>query len=138
MYKFELRHIVDILNSPKNIGTNQWVVNTGGSLEATDSYLYAIRSRNQSSWLRSYWESYLKSVSRLSRQGAAGALDSIPSSGEAEVGFVGQTQDPVLLADQVSSKPLSWGLLSQGWAFNPSKASYSAYASFSQSDSSFF
>ena len=49
VYKFELRHVVDIMNAPRNIGSNQWVVSSGGSLEATDSYLYAIRSRNQGS-----------------------------------------------------------------------------------------
>lgn len=120
------------------MGTNQWVVNTGGSLEATDSYLYAIRSRNQSSWLRSYWESYLKSVSRLSRQGAGSALDSLPESAHSGVGFKESNQDPILLAEQLGVKAPALALFRQGWYFNTTKSASSAYASFSQSDSSFF
>lgn len=78
VYKFELRHVVDILSAPKNIGSNQWVVASGGPLEVSDSYLYAVRSRGQNSWLKSYWESYLRGLARLSKQAPLAMADSGP------------------------------------------------------------
>jgi hypothetical protein len=49
-----LRHVVDIMSAPKNIGTNRWVISTGGSIETTDNYLYAIKLRSQNAWLKNY------------------------------------------------------------------------------------
>jgi hypothetical protein len=52
VYKFELRHIVDIMSVPRNIGYNRWAVYTGGSLEVADSYHYALKLRSWNQWLK--------------------------------------------------------------------------------------
>lgn len=81
VYKFELRHIVDVMSAPKNIGNNQWVVSTGGSIEATDSYFYALRLRKQNLWLASYWENYVRALSKPSLGQAMSALSDQPRHG---------------------------------------------------------
>jgi len=60
VYKFELRHVIDIMSAPKNIGTNQWVITTGGSIETTDNYFFALKLRSQNAWLKNYWDNYVK------------------------------------------------------------------------------
>lgn len=60
IYKFEWRHIIDILSAPKNIGHDRWVINVGGVHEVVDSYLYALRIRAQNAWLKRYWTDYIK------------------------------------------------------------------------------
>jgi len=78
VYKFELRHIVDIMSAPKNIGNNQWVVSTGGSIQSTDNYFYALRLRNQNSQLTSYWDNYTKNFLKSSLSHSMSSLDSKP------------------------------------------------------------
>lgn len=60
VYKFELKHIADVLSAPRNIGNNQWVIMTGESLEVSDNYFYSLRLRNQNVWLKNYWNNYVK------------------------------------------------------------------------------
>lgn len=77
VYKFELRHVIDIMSAPKNIGNNQWAVTTGGSIEVSDNYFFALRLRSQNAWLKSYWESYVKSFLKYNNSHTDIFLDSI-------------------------------------------------------------
>lgn len=47
IYKFELRHIVDIASVPRNIGNNRWAVIFGGAHEVSNDYIHALKLRNQ-------------------------------------------------------------------------------------------
>jgi len=80
VYKFELRHVVDIMSAPKNIGTNRWVISTGGSIETTDNYLYAIKLRSQNAWLKNYWDSYVKNFIKYSNLHTDSFLDTLDYS----------------------------------------------------------
>lgn len=64
IYKFELRHMIDLGSAPKNIGHNRWVVNMAGAHEVVDSYLYALRVRSQNVWLKRYWTDYIKILAK--------------------------------------------------------------------------
>lgn len=75
VYKFELRHVIDIMSAPKNIGTNQWVISTGGSLEVTDNYFFALKLRSQNAWLKNYWESYVKNFIKYNNTHSDAFLD---------------------------------------------------------------
>lgn len=56
IYKFELKNFTDILTSPKNVGTNKWLVSTFGDLQTADDYLHVLQLRAQSKWVKSYWQ----------------------------------------------------------------------------------
>lgn len=56
IYKFELKNFTDILTSPKNVGSNKWVVSTFGDLQTADDYLHVLQLRAQSKWVKSYWQ----------------------------------------------------------------------------------
>ena len=77
VYKFELRHVIDILSAPKNIGNNQWVISTGGSIEVADNYFFALRLRSQNVWLKNYWDGYVKNFIKHNNLHTDVFLDSI-------------------------------------------------------------
>jgi len=77
VYKFELKHVVDILSAPRNIGTNQWTITTGGSIEVTDNYYYALKLRSQNIWLKNYWDSYVKNFVKYNNSHTDVFLDSV-------------------------------------------------------------
>ena len=65
IYKFELRHIVDIASVPRNIGNNRWAVIFGGAHEVSNDYVHALKLRNQNVWLSHYWNDYVKMLARM-------------------------------------------------------------------------
>lgn len=77
VYKFELRHVVDIISAPKNVGTSQWVISTGGSIEVTDNYFFALRLRSQNAWLKNYWDGYVKNFVKYNNLHTDVFLDTI-------------------------------------------------------------
>ena len=81
VYKFELRHVIDIISAPKNIGTNQWAISTGGSLEVSDNYFFALRLRSQNVWLKNYWESNVKNFVKYNNSHTDVFLDSVDFDG---------------------------------------------------------
>ena len=54
VYKFELRHVIDIGSVPRNVGNNKWLVTLGGLFEVTDDYIHALYLRSYSPALKSY------------------------------------------------------------------------------------
>ena len=64
IYKFELRHMIDLGSAPKNIGHDRWVINMAGVHEVVDSYLYALRVRSQNVWLKRYWTDYVRLLAK--------------------------------------------------------------------------
>ena len=59
VYKFELRHIIDIASVPKNIGHNKWLVSLGNLFEVTDDYLHALSIRSTNPAFKNYWQNSL-------------------------------------------------------------------------------
>ena len=67
IYKFELKNFTDILTTPKNIGTNKWVINTFGDLSIVDDYLHILQMRAQNNWVLSYWKSTLQESNQFNK-----------------------------------------------------------------------
>lgn len=65
VYKFELRHIVDLMSVPKNVGRNKWIVQTGNSIEVADDYYYALKIRAYSDKIVDKWNEIQDSVNRF-------------------------------------------------------------------------
>ena len=70
IYKFELRHIVDIASVPRNIGNNRWAVIFGGAHEVSNDYVHALKLRNQNIWLAHYWNDYVKMLAKMANDTA--------------------------------------------------------------------
>ncbi len=77
VYKFELRHVIDIMSAPKNIGGNHWAISTGGSLDVSDNYFFALKLRSQNVWLKNYWELYIKNFLKFNNMHTDTFLDCI-------------------------------------------------------------
>jgi len=60
----DLKNFVDIISTPKNIGTNKWVLNNFGDLKSSNDYLHILRLRYDNRWLKIYWDSKLKEVEK--------------------------------------------------------------------------
>jgi hypothetical protein len=54
VYKFELRHVLDFLSVPKNVGHNRWLISFGDIHEVTGDYLHAVQLRNHLPALKSH------------------------------------------------------------------------------------
>ena len=65
VYKFELRHIVDLMSVPKNVGRNKWIVQTGSSIEVADDYYYALKIRAYNEKIVDKWNEIQDSVNRF-------------------------------------------------------------------------
>jgi len=68
IYKFELKNIVDILVSPKNLGYNRWLLNTFGDLTVSDNYLHILNLRAQNKWIKGYWNILANNYSKVNQQ----------------------------------------------------------------------
>jgi hypothetical protein len=60
----DFKNFIDILATPKNIGTNKWVLNNFSDLKSSNDYLHIIRLRYDNRWLRTYWDGKLKEVEK--------------------------------------------------------------------------
>lgn len=56
VYKFELRHVVDIASMPRNVGNDRWVVSLGNLHEVTNDYVHALNIRSYSPFIKVYWQ----------------------------------------------------------------------------------
>jgi heme/copper-type cytochrome/quinol oxidase subunit 2 len=56
IYKFELKSIIDIISTPKNIGYNKWRFDISSEFETSNNYLEIIQNRSNSSWVKNYWD----------------------------------------------------------------------------------
>jgi len=50
----DLKNFIDILATPKNIGTNKWVLSNFGDLKTSNNYLHLLRLRYDNRWLKIY------------------------------------------------------------------------------------
>jgi len=62
----DFKNFVDILSTPKNIGSNKWVLNNFSDLKSSNDYLHIIRLRYDNRWLKAYWDGKLKEVEKES------------------------------------------------------------------------
>jgi len=62
----DFKNFIDILSTPKNIGSNKWVLNNFSDLKSSNDYLHIIRLRYDNRWLRVYWDGKLKEVEKES------------------------------------------------------------------------
>jgi hypothetical protein len=60
----DFKNFIDVLATPKNIGTNKWVLNNFSDLKSSNDYLHIIRLRYDNRWLRTYWDGKLKEVEK--------------------------------------------------------------------------
>jgi hypothetical protein len=60
----DFKNFIDILSTPKNIGSNKWVLNNFSDLKSSNDYLHIIRLRYDNRWLRIYWDGKLKEVEK--------------------------------------------------------------------------
>jgi hypothetical protein len=60
----DFKNFVDIFSTPKNIGSNKWVLNNFCDLKSSNDYLHIIRLRYDNKWLHSYWDGKLKEVEK--------------------------------------------------------------------------
>jgi len=60
----DFKNFIDILTSPKNIGSNKWVLNNFSDLKSSNDYLHIIRLRYDNRWLKVYWDGKLKEVEK--------------------------------------------------------------------------
>ena len=43
VYKFELKNFTDILSTPKNVGSNKWLINVFGDLQESEDYHHILQ-----------------------------------------------------------------------------------------------
>lgn len=55
IYKFELKNFTDILSTPKNVGSNKWLINVFGDLQTSEDYHHVLQLRSQNKWVKTYW-----------------------------------------------------------------------------------
>jgi hypothetical protein len=60
----DFKNFIDVLATPKNLGTNKWVLNNFSDLKSSNDYLHIIRLRYDNRWLRTYWDGKLKEVEK--------------------------------------------------------------------------
>jgi len=60
----DFKNFIDILSTPKNIGSNKWVLNNFSDLKSSNDYLHIIRLRYDNRWLKAYWDGKLKEVEK--------------------------------------------------------------------------
>lgn len=60
----DFKNFIDILSTPKNIGSNRWVLNNFSDLKSSNDYLHIIRLRYDNRWLKVYWDGKLKEVEK--------------------------------------------------------------------------
>lgn len=60
----DFKNFIDILSTPKNIGSNKWVLNNFSDLKSSNNYLHIIRLRYDNRWLKTYWDGKLKEVEK--------------------------------------------------------------------------
>lgn len=67
VYKFELKNFTDILSTPKNVGTNKWLINVFGDLQESEDYHHVLQLRAQNRWIKSYWTETIKKGATLNK-----------------------------------------------------------------------
>jgi len=60
----DFKNFIDILSTPKNIGSNKWVLNNFSDLKSSNDYLHITRLRYDNRWLKIYWDGKLKEVEK--------------------------------------------------------------------------
>jgi hypothetical protein len=60
----DFKNFIDILSTPKNIGSNKRVLNNFSDLKTSNDYLHIIRLRYDNRWLKVYWDGKLKEVEK--------------------------------------------------------------------------
>jgi hypothetical protein len=60
----DFKNFIDVLATPKNLGSNKWVLNNFSDLKSSNDYLHIIRLRYDNRWLRTYWDGKLKEVEK--------------------------------------------------------------------------
>jgi heme/copper-type cytochrome/quinol oxidase subunit 2 len=62
VYKYELKSFTDILSTPKNVGSNKWILSFFGDLETSDDYLHVLQLRRNNKWIKNYWANLAQKV----------------------------------------------------------------------------
>lgn len=60
IYKFEIKTLLNVLNVPKNIGHNYWVLFSNSGLTYSEDYINILQLKNNNKWLNEYLQNYIK------------------------------------------------------------------------------
>ena len=64
VYKFEMKNLIDIISTPKNVGRNKWFFSNFGDLQYSDSYMHLLQLRFKSRVVKSHWEDVLSRIAQ--------------------------------------------------------------------------
>ena len=67
VYKFELKNFTDILSTPKNVGSNKWLINVFGDLQTSEDYHHVLQLRSQNKWVKTYWAETVQKGATLNK-----------------------------------------------------------------------
>jgi len=67
VYKFELKNFTDILSTPKNVGSNKWLINVFGDLQTSEDYHHVLQLRSQNKWVKTYWSETVQKGATLNK-----------------------------------------------------------------------
>ncbi len=56
VYKYELKAIMEVLTTPKNVGKGKWFFSVFGDLSVEENYLRSLKIRRNNQWTKDFWQ----------------------------------------------------------------------------------
>ena len=76
IYKFEMKNLIDIISTPKNVGRNKWFFSNFGDLQYSDSYMHLLQLRFKSRLVKNHWMGVLSKISQNDQNNVLGLRES--------------------------------------------------------------
>ena len=80
IYKFEMKNLIDIISTPKNVGRNKWFFSNFGDLQYSDSYMHLLQLRFKSRLVKNHWMGVLSKISQNDQNNVLGLRESSSQS----------------------------------------------------------
>ncbi len=68
VYKYELKSIMEVLSTPKNVGRSKWFFSFFGDLSIEENYLQSLKKRRTSQWVKDYWTKISQKLESVSNE----------------------------------------------------------------------
>lgn len=78
VYKFEMKNLIDIISTPKNIGRNKWFFSNFGDMQYSDSYMHLLQLRFKSRVVKNHWSNVLSKISHNNQPSILGLKEQTP------------------------------------------------------------
>ena len=62
VYKFEMKNLIDILSTPKNVGRNKWFFTNFGDLQYSENYFNTLRLKSKILKTEDFWSTVLREI----------------------------------------------------------------------------